>query len=152
MTKTGKPFCIFSIEDLSGNMEIALFGEDYGKIKQFLEPESLLHIRARVQNRFKKEDDFEVKPYSVNYLTDIGDKLSKELVLPIKLSDLTGSLGQKIGDLLLQHQGGTTVRFKVHDDEKYWNLPFLCKGLKVRVNNTLVEELTRLTKCDVTVG
>lgn len=152
MTKTGKPFCIFSIEDLSGNMEIALFGEEYGKIKQFLEPESLLHIRARVQNRFKKEDDFEIKPYSVNYLTDIGDKLSKELVVPIKLSDLNGSLGQKIGDLLQQHQGATTVRVKVHDDEKYWNLPFLCKGLKVRVNNTLVEELTRLTKCDVTIG
>jgi len=152
MSKTGKPFGSFAVEDLSGNMEFVLFGEDYGKLKQFLEPESLLYFRARVNNRFGKPDDFELKPYSVSYLSDIGDKLSKELVVHLKLKELSTGLGEELQGILEQHKGSTSVRMKVYDDEKPWHLPFQCKSLKVRVQTPLIEKLTKLTGGDVTLS
>ncbi|MBL7925016.1 MAG: DNA polymerase III subunit alpha [Bacteroidia bacterium] len=152
MSKTGKPFGSFTIEDLSGSMEIALFGEDYGKLKQFLEPESLVYIKARIQNRFKKEDEFELKPYAVSYLSDLGEKLSKELVVHFKLYELNGEMAKNLQELLRQHEGSTPVRIKVYDEEKKWQLPFRCKTLKVKVHNPLVEQLTSLVGGEVTLG
>jgi DNA polymerase-3 subunit alpha len=152
MSKTGKPFGSFMIEDLSGNMEIALFGEDYGKLKQFLEPESLVYIKAKVQNRFKKEDEFELKPYAVQYLSDIGDKLTKELVVHLKLWELNGDVGQQLMSLLSQHQGNTPVRIKVYDEEKRWHLPFQVKSLKVNINSNLIQEVTRITGGEITMA
>ena len=151
MSKAGKPFGSFTIEDLSGSMEIALFGEDYGKLKQYLEPESLVFIKAKVQNRFKKEDEFELKPYAIHYLTDIGDKMSKELVVHMKLIHLNASIGSALQDLLSQHQGGTPVRFKIYDDEKRWQLPFHSKSIKVKINNPLIEQIVKITNGDVTL-
>jgi len=151
MSKTGKPFGSFTIEDLSGSMEIALFGEDYGKLKQYLEPESLVFIKAKVQNRFKKEDEFELKPYSIQYLSDIGDKMSKELVVHMKLRNLNASIGVALQELLSQHQGTTPVRFRIYDDEKRWQLPFHSKAIKVKINNPLIEQIVQLTNGDVTL-
>ncbi len=145
MSKTGKPFGSFTVEDLSGSMEITLFGEDYGKLKQFLEPESLVYIKAKVQNRFKKEDEFELKPYSIQYLSDVGDKQSKELVLSLRLRNLDNTMGLKLQDLLRQHQGNTPLRIQVVDEDKKWNLPFVNKNLKVKINNPLIEQLELIT-------
>lgn len=152
MSKTGKPFGSFTVEDLTGSMEIALFGEDYGKLKQFLEVESLVFIKARVQNRFRKEDEFELKPYAISYMSDLGDKMAKELILHMKLREVNGSVGTELQSLLLQHQGSTPVRIKVYDDEKRWLLPFHYKGVKVKINNQLVEEIMRVTDGTVTIA
>ena len=52
MSKMGKPFGTFTIEDYSGSVQMALFGEDYGKMKEFLVQESFVFIRAKVQSRY----------------------------------------------------------------------------------------------------
>ncbi len=152
MSKTGKPFGSFTIEDLSGSMEVTLFGEDYGKLKQFMEQESLVFIKAKVQNRFRSEDDFELKPYSIQYLTDIGDKLSKELVVHLKLWELQGGMANELKELLSRHPGNLPVRIKVYDEEKKWQLPFQVKSLKVKINTGLMEEIARITGGDITLG
>ena len=152
MTKTGKPFGSFTVEDLSGQLEITLFGEDYGKLRQYLEENSLVHFRARVQNRFGKDDDFEVKPYVVTYLSDLSEKMSKELVVHLKLSQLHEDHAKQMSELLTEHKGNTPVRIKVYDDERKWALPFRCKTVKVKVNNPLITGLTSLPGVEVSVG
>ncbi len=151
MSKTGKPFGSFTIEDLSGSMEIALFGEDYGKLKQFMEQESLVFIKAKIQNRFRSEEDFELKPYSIQYLSDIGDKLTKELVVHLKLWELDTETGASLKELLTQHPGNVPVRIKVYDEEKRWQLPFQVKSLKVKINTKLMEEVARITGGEITL-
>lgn len=152
MSKTGKPFGSFTIEDLSGSMEVTLFGEDYGKLKQFMEQESLVYIKAKVQNRFRSEEDFELKPYSVQYLSDIGDKLTKEMVVHLKLWELESGLGNELKELLSRYPGSVPVRVKIYDDEKRWQLPFQVKSLKVKISTGLLEEVARLTGGEITLG
>lgn len=152
MSKTGKPFGSFTIEDLSGSMEVTLFGEDYGKLKQFMEQESLVYIKAKVQNRFRSEEDFELKPYSVQYLSDIGDKLTKEMVVHLKLWELEPELGNELKELLSRYPGSVPVRVKIYDDEKRWQLPFQVKSLKVKISTGLLEEVARLTGGEITLG
>ena len=47
-TKTGKPFGVFMLEDYSETFEIALFGEEYVKMRQYLNDGFFLQIRGTV--------------------------------------------------------------------------------------------------------
>ena len=151
MTKTGKPFGSMNIEDLSGKIELMLFGEDYGKFKQFLESGSLVFIKARVQNRYGKEDDFEIKPLVMGYLSDLSDRISKDLVVTVRLSDLKSDLAKRMQEVFLQHPGNTAVRIQVIDEEKRWMLPFRPKALKVKAHNPLIEDISRIHEISVTL-
>jgi DNA polymerase-3 subunit alpha len=151
VTKTGKPFGSMTVEDLSGKLEIALFGEDYGKLKQYMESGSLVYIRARIQSRFRSETDFEVKPYAMGYLTDLGDRLNKDLVVTIRLRDLNPEIGDQLRSILEAHPGSTPVRIQVFDEEKKWLLPFRQKQLKVKAHTTLIDEMARLSSISVSL-
>jgi DNA polymerase-3 subunit alpha len=152
MTKTGKPFGSFTVEDFSGNTTITLFGEDYGKLKQFLEPESLVFIRAKIQGRFGNNEELELKPYQVQYLGDVGEKLIRQLVVKMRLHDVRSGLIPELGLLLDSHKGSVPVRLQIVDVEKNWNVPMISKLHKVKVHNELVNALKNLTNGEVVVG
>ena len=152
MTKTGKPFGSFTVEDFTGNTTITLFGEDYGKLKQFLEPESLVFIRAKIQGRFGNNEELELKPYLVQYLGDVGDKLIRQLTLKMRLHDVRSGLIPELGLLLDSHKGSVPVRLQIVDVEKNWNVPMISKLHKVKVHNELVNALKDLTNGEVVVG
>jgi DNA polymerase-3 subunit alpha len=152
MTKTGKPFGSFTVEDFTGNTTITLFGEDYGKLKQFLEPESLVFIRAKIQGRFGNNEELELKPYLVQYLGDVGDKLIRQLTLKMRLHDVRSGLIPELGLLLDSHKGSVPVRLQIVDVEKNWNVPMISKLHRVKVHNELVNALKNLTNGEVVVG
>ena len=49
MTKTGKPWGKFKLEDYNGGHEFALFGKDYENFRKYLFPDYFLFVRGRVQ-------------------------------------------------------------------------------------------------------
>jgi len=152
ISKAGKPFGSFTIEDLSGKMEIALFGEDYAKLKQYLEADTLVFIKAKVQQRYNRDGEFEVKPFAIRYLSDVGESLVKELVMHLRVHHLDGKTAGQLQDVLSRHQGKTPLRIRILDDERRWQLPFVSKTFKVKVHNPLVEVFNRLSGVNVTVG
>jgi DNA polymerase-3 subunit alpha len=151
MSKTGKPFGNFTLEDFSGAMQLTLFGEDYGKLKQFLEPESLVFIRAKVQNRFHQPDAWEIKPNSIQFLSDIADKMSKQLLVKMRLWDVNKGMISKLGEVFERHKGSVAVRLQIVDVEQNWSVPFTSKNHKVKVNSLLVEELKELTNGEISL-
>ena len=152
MTKTGKPFGSFTLEDYTGNTTITLFGEDYGKLKQFLEPESLVFLRAKIQGRFGNNEELEIKPFQVQYLGDVGEKLIRQLVVKMRLHDVRSGLIPELGTLLDSHKGSVPVRLQIVDVEKNWNVPMISKLHKVKVHTELVNALKNLTNGEVVVG
>jgi DNA polymerase III subunit alpha len=152
MSKNGKPFGNFTVEDLSGNMQLTLFGEDYGKLKQYLEPESLVFIKAKVQARFGNQEELEVKPYQIQYLSDVGDKMFRQLIVKLRLHDVRLNLVNELDELLNSHKGSVPVRLQIVDVEKNWNVPMISKLHKVKVHNELVAAIRELTNGEVSVS
>ncbi|MFN6038009.1 MAG: DNA polymerase III subunit alpha, partial [Bacteroidota bacterium] len=74
VSKAGKPFGNFVLEDYNGSYEFVLFGEDYIKYKNYLELEMALHVRARVQERYNMPGNLEVKISKMQLLSDIKEK------------------------------------------------------------------------------
>ena len=152
MSKNGKPFGSFVIEDLSGNMTITLFGEDYGKFKPFLEADSLIHIKGKISQRFNNPDDKEFRPTEIQYLSDVGDKLTRQMTLQMSIWDVKNDNIALLNDLLSANQGSIPIKLQVIDDECKWNIPFSFKNHRVKFSQKFVSELQSVTNRDVIIN
>lgn len=141
MTKTGKPFGSFTLEDFSGSMSMMLFGEDYGKMRDFLVKESFVYIRARVQARFNSSDQLEVRPMSMQFLSDVSDKQARSLTLKLPLQALNEDFMDKIGDVLNNSPGNCVVKFNIVDTASNMAVDLPSKKMKIRINKGLIDSL-----------
>jgi DNA polymerase III subunit alpha len=60
-TKTNRAFGILKIEDFSGNVEFALFGEKFQKFQHYFEKGKSLMVQGLIKKGWKKEGDIEDK-------------------------------------------------------------------------------------------
>lgn len=149
MTKTGKPFGTIVFEDYDDSCELALFGEDFIKFKQFLTEGYFLQIRGRVGERFRKEGDWEFKITSIALLSDLRDKLAKSLTIQIPIEKIDAAFMSSMDAIIEDNKVNTDqqnckLNFAVYDREQNILLELPSKSLKINPNNHFLEQLTNL--------
>ncbi|REJ83169.1 MAG: DNA polymerase III subunit alpha [Bacteroidetes bacterium] len=144
-TKAQKPYANITVEDFSGSITLSFFGEDYRKFREYFVKEAFVFIRAKVQPRFNSPDQFEVRPYYMQYLSDVSDKLAKSLTLKFPLQELDKDLLSRIEESLNNSPGNCVVKFSIIDKTSNINLDLPSKKMKVSVNKVLIENLDRLS-------
>jgi DNA polymerase III subunit alpha len=142
MTKTGKPFGIFSIEDYKGTVEIALFSDDYIKYKNFLEAEMLLYINAVIQPRFRDDGNLEIKIQGMKLLSDVGNQKTRSVTLKLDIDMINKSNLHTLNNLLSDHPGKLPVKFAVKDRLEELKVEMKARKLKVGFSKELFEEIT----------
>lgn len=149
MTKTGKPFGTIVFEDYNDSCELALFGEDFVKFKQFMTDGYFLQIRGRVGERFRKEGDWEFKITSIALLSDLRDKLAKCITIQIPIHGISDHIITQIYEIIEENKANTEqqncqLNFTVYDGEKNISLELPSKSLKINPSNHFLESLTAL--------
>jgi DNA polymerase-3 subunit alpha len=149
MTKTGKPFGTLVFEDYEDSCELALFGDDFIKFKQFLTEGYFLQIRGRVGERFRKEGDWEFKITSINLLSELRDKLAKCVNIQVPVERINDEFMNKILAILEDNKANSEqqncqLTFDVYDREQNVTLKLPSKSLKINPNNHLLEQLRTL--------
>lgn len=149
ITKTGKPFGVFVFEDYDDSCEIALFGDDFMKFKQYLTEGYFLQIRGRVGERFKKEGDWEFKVTAIDLLAELRDKLTKSITIQVPIEEISEDFMQKINMILQENQENSDrhnckLNFEVYDREENLKLDLPSKSLRINPNNVFLEQLNSL--------
>jgi len=118
--KNGNAYGRFTLEDFEDQVDFALFGEDYLKMKHLLEEDKSLMIRAKVQNRYGKVDMPELKITNMSLLADAMDKMAKQLYVQIPLVNLAEPLVKNIVKIVKSHKGDCRIKISIIDlDENY---------------------------------
>ena len=143
-TKTGKTFALFSMEDYSGSIDMALFGEDYLKLAHYIRPGEFLFIKGKVQQRYKTEDQWELKPTNVQLLSDIRTKLCKELTVNVDINMLKERSLSNMEELFTAFNGNCNVRFMLHDTIENISVEMFCRKYKIDPNNDLLNGLKKM--------
>ncbi|TKC07039.1 DNA polymerase III subunit alpha [Pedobacter frigoris] len=149
MTKTGKPFGTMMFEDYDDSCELALFGDDFIKFKQFLTEGYFLQIRGRVGERFRKEGDWEFKITSINLLSELRDKLAKSVTIQVPIERITDDFMSQIHAILEDNKATTDIQncqllFEIYDREQNVNIKMPSKSVKINPCNDLLEQLETL--------
>lgn len=140
-TKNGKPFGIINLEDLTGNLELALFGDDYLKFKPYLETGLFVFVRGLIQPRFRDSDQLEFKVQHMELLNDLRAKRLKELHCSIKLENVNSALISSLAALAKAHPGDTQIRLRVSHPESEMVVFLESAKLSVNPEDVVFEKL-----------
>jgi len=148
-TKTGKPFGSFMFEDYGETFEIALFGEDYIKLKQYLEVGLFLQVRGIVTERFKQKDNWEFKVNSIVLLSELRDKMSKCLTIQLPLTELSVTFMSKMDEIVRMNaeqneNRNCQLKFMIMDYDEETALEMPSKSVRINPSNDFLEEISKL--------
>ena len=122
---------------------MTLFGEDYVKMGQYIEVGRFLHITGKTQNRWNS-DQLEFKPANIRLLSELRDKLCKEVRVSLSLEAVTAQLISEINALITAHPGNCTLLLNVTDPDERMEVSMLSRTVKVAPNNSLLRGLESL--------
>jgi len=148
-TKTGKPFGSFMFEDYGETFEIALFGENYIKLKQYLVVGLFLQVRGIVSERFKQKDNWEFKVNSIVLLSELREKMSKCLTIQLPLTELSETFMSKMDEIVKLNteqnpQRNCQLKFMIMDFEGETTLEMPSKTVKINPSNEFLEDISKL--------
>src|SRR5690606_35902271 len=146
VSKQGKGWALFTIEDYSSSYEFRIFGEEYLKFRHFLVRNSFVYVRVYVREGWEnketgKKSDPRLQFNSFMLLHDVMDTYAKKLSIHLDIKALHENTISKLESLLQVHTGNHALNFVIHDAEDEIKLLMPSRKQKVKISQELLNEL-----------
>ncbi|MEN0054932.1 MAG: DNA polymerase III subunit alpha [Mucilaginibacter sp.] len=150
MTKTGKPFGTFVLEDYNESYEFAMFGEDYVKFRNLMMDGYFLHIKGNIEEKFRQKDNWDLRIQVMSLLSEMRDKMTKSLTVCIDVKMLNSKLLDDIQRAINENNQKYPVqncklRFQIKDREEAMLVELASKNFKVSPSDDLMADIFNLT-------
>ena len=144
MTKRGNRYATFTLEDFSGSVEFALFGEDFAKYYPYIDMNAMLLVNAKSQPSFRDPSVFELKILDIKFLEDSFKHMTNGLCLDLPLHRINKELIAKLEQLFADNKGEKKLEFNIVDPEFRAKVPVSSRRIMIEPSNTLIKELETL--------
>jgi len=150
MTKMGKPFGTFVLEDYNESYEFAFFGDDYVKFRNMMVDGYFLHIKGNIEEKFRQKDNWDLRITVMDLLSEMRDKLTKSIIVSLDLKAVNTQLVQRLEQIISINNEqyptkNCTLKFKVKCGEESMQVDLLSKSHKVSPSDELMNEILSLT-------
>ena len=116
VTRTGKQFGSFTIEDYSGKSEFILWSEDYARFSNYLEKGKNIFLTGFFKVRYNRAE-FEFKVEKMFMLESIKALLTKQLVIDLDARHLNDSMVKFMEKNIKKHPGKANLKFNVQESK-----------------------------------
>jgi len=140
ISKNGKGWGAFMIEDYTDSFEFRIFGEEYLRFKHFLVPNAFLHIKIKITKGWK-EGDARIQFLNFQMLQDVLDNLSKKITLQFPVSAINQDLIEELANLIKTFKGKKELNFLIYDLQEKLKLHMPSRRFKIAITNDLLQEL-----------
>ena len=146
ISKNGKGWAAFTVEDYADSYEFRIFGEDYLKYRHFLIVNSFIFCKALVKEGWtNKETGKQGEPrlqYNGFYmLQEILESFTKKLTLKLRVDHLEEAQISGIKEIIQSHPGDLPLHFSLYEMEDSIKVDFVSRSQKIGVNTALLEAL-----------
>lgn len=150
-TKTGKPFGILTLEDYEDTHTFYLFSDDYIRLKEFLVKGWFLYVKGQVIEKRWGDRNAEFKIKDIQILSDVRDKLSKEINLKLNPADISDELIERIENIASTHPGQCSLKLNILEASENLQVELLSRKYLVQPNNDFINELKDIPGIDYSV-
>lgn len=137
--KRGNPCGFVTIEDFEGSGELAMFGEDWGRLNGMFTEGASVYVTGQVKSRFQFSDILSFKVGNVEYLQTVKDKAIKRITISLTSNLLDNQVVTELGELIDENPGKTELFFQLRDDTGKHHVLLHSKQKKVDVRHTLID-------------
>ena len=141
ISKKGTGWGLFTIQDFNSSLEFPLFSDDYSKFKGFFEQGNCVFITGVYEQRWGKEDEFQLKVKEVTMLENAGSKIANSITLKLPVEKLTLEMVDRLDGLCNQYKGKHKLHITLLDYQNRISMPFVSQSKSVNVDNDFVQEL-----------
>ena len=146
VSKQGKGWAIFMVEDYTDNYEFRIFGEEYLKYRHFLVKNSFVYVKSFVREGWVnretgKKSDPRLQFNSFQLLHDVMDTYAKKLSIQLNIRDLKEERISILQDLFRMHSGEKALTFVVYDNKEKIKLNMPSRKQKIKISQELLDEL-----------
>jgi DNA polymerase-3 subunit alpha len=146
VSKNGKGWGKFSIEDFSDQYEFKIFGEDYLKFRHFILPNNFVRLRIRVAEGWRNRETGQLGPPRIQFnnfemLQDTLKTNVKKITLMFEVKQLNE---EKVGELkkvFSSFKGEKALYVDVFDTEEKIKLTLPSRKQRLDINNELLSVL-----------
>ncbi|WP_299012746.1 DNA polymerase III subunit alpha [uncultured Polaribacter sp.] len=146
VSKAGKGWAMFTMEDYGDSHEFRIFGEDYLKMKHFLVPNSFLFTRCTVQPGWMNKNtgvmgEPRLKFTEMKLLHDIMDELCKKVTIQLPLEEINAQTILNLESILKNKPGKQSLNFTVWDEKEKLEVSLPSRNTKIHISNELLATL-----------
>ena len=117
VSKNGKPYCIFTLEDFSGTREFAMFGERYTDNKSWIELNAQIFIVAKGEKSYRDPDKLDLNIQQMTFLEDTVANQLKKVTIDMSINEINEAMMTKLFDLV-DERGKVGLCFKIKSGDK----------------------------------
>ncbi len=150
VTKTGKQFGSFFIEDYSGKCEFILWSEDYAKYSNYLEKGKNLFLAGFFRQRFNKSE-FEFKVERLMLLESIKQQLTRQVVVDIDARFLNEEKVRFIEKNVKSYPGKSSLKFNISEAKNNFRISMYTLDNGFEMNDEMAAFLESTPELEVQV-
>ena len=140
VTSKGKPYGVVTIEDYSGQGEIALFGQDWSQWQGYMQIGSSLLINGSIQVRSNNASRKYLVIGRIDFLNDVKDNVIQQLTLTMAANDVTEDVALTISRIANEHPGKALLRICLIDSDGV-AVTLTSPSHKISVNRDLINTI-----------
>ena len=146
VTKNGKQWGKFTLEDFSEQYEFRIFGEEFLKFKHFININQFVRLKLNIREGWRNQDtgrigDPRIQFLSFEMLHDAINNNSKKLTLKFDIRKLQAKRILRLKSELKRFKGDKPICFDIIDSEKSLKLTLNSRKQKVGISPELLDHL-----------
>lgn len=146
ISKQGKGWALFTVEDYQESYEFRIFGEEYLKFRHFFIKNNFVYMRVFVKEGWLNRDTGQrgeprLQFNSFQLLHDVMDAQAKKLSLRLPIKSVSEQSINDLEDILIMHKGDQKLQFVIYDNEEEIKLNMPSRTKKVKISQELISQL-----------
>ncbi|KPM32304.1 DNA polymerase III, alpha subunit [Croceitalea dokdonensis DOKDO 023] len=146
ISKNGKGWAAFTMEDYTESFEFRIFGEEYLKFRHFLMINSFVHLRIYVREGWVSRDTGKKGEPRMQFngfaqLQDVMENSAKKLTIKLDIDRLQEQRIHTLKETLASHKGNHPLNFVIYEMEEEIKLKLSSRKQKVQITSALLHQL-----------
>jgi DNA polymerase-3 subunit alpha len=146
VSRHGKGWATFTIEDYTNNHEFKIFGEEYLKFRHFLMLNNFVYVRSVVRDGWiNRETGKKGAPRlqfnNFQLLHDVINAYAKKLSIQLSLNGISEGKIDELQELFKMHKGNHSLNFVIYDDEDSIKVNLKSRKQKIKISQELLSDL-----------
>ncbi|WP_289644263.1 DNA polymerase III subunit alpha [Maribacter aestuarii] len=146
VSKNGKGWAVFCMEDYTDSFEFRIFGEEYLKFRHFLMINSFVYLKVYVKEGWinretGKKGEPRIQYNSFMLLQEVMDSYAKKLTIKLNIDELKKEGIHQLKDTLVSHKGNHPLNFVVYEMEEQIKVNLSSRKQKVQISCELLKQL-----------
>jgi DNA polymerase-3 subunit alpha len=135
VTKNGKPFGGFTLQDYTDSFSFLLFDKDYVTFSNFFVTDYQLLVRGKVQGRHYNPEELEFRIKEIHLLSAVRDDLISSITIKLKTEIVNPGFIANLKTVISENPGNKTVKFLLIDHEDKITLPLFSRSVKAGITD-----------------